>query len=347
MRKEKVAVVKVNHDIYSAVNKGLKLIGGIKKGTGQKIVIKPNLCINSPPDTGRTTDVRIIKALIDDLSSSESSVYVVESKTRMNTLRRTFKKLGYKSLEKKKGVQLIDLSKERVRIESLNGKFFKYIKIPEVLSDYDHFISVAKLKTHLFERISAAYKNQWGCIPSKEKLRYHPFLNEVLFDLNSVFKPNLCLIDGIVGLEGCGPTDGLPKITNLLIFGRDALSTDSVACHVIGIDPMEVPHLKYAYENGQGEIRLEEIKVIGEPLEKVRTRFAFISGTAYNCMRLGLRLGRYPPPMLNLGISLFNWGNYIAGKTFSTRLERWSSSGSKISAWKALKRSITTRVWNV
>ncbi len=348
LNEKEVAIVRVVGDVRSAVERGLELIGGFEVGDGHKVVMKPNLCHKSSPEAGATTDVRVVDALVDYfLGQGRCTVKIVESDSYARSADQVFGNLAYRELEKKPAVQLVNLSKEEKRREVFDGQFFKEIEIPEILVDCDVFVTVAKLKTSLVDRMSGAYKNQFGCLSSKEKRLYHPFLNEVLFDLNALLNPSLCVVDGIVAMEGCGPTDGLPRPVNIIVVGRDAVTVDTVLCHIMGIDPFDVPHLRYAYENGQGEIRIDEIQLLGEPIESVKTDFILVPPSAYGWISRGMKMGRYPPPIRNLGILLFTWGNYKAGKEFSTRGERYRKEGSRPSAWSFLKKALWTRRWNV
>jgi len=343
-----VALVRVTKDILSSVHEGIRLIGGIRNARAERVIIKPNLCHTSAPETGRTTDVKVVKGVLEEILAQEPrEIRVVESDSFASSADRAFRKLGYEDLEKRPLVNLINLSKGNPTSKAIDGKFFKRIQVPEILLSYGLLISVAKLKTHAFERLSGVYKNQYGLLPFRERRPYHPFLSEVLFDVNTLYKPDLCVIDGLVGMEGCGPIDGIPKPMNLLIFGRNTLATDSVACAIMGIDPFEVPHLRYAYENGMGQLDLERIRIVGEPLENVRSPFKLVSDKACSYMRNGLRLGRYPPPIRNLGILLFIWGNFKAGKTYSTRLDRQREDKAKPSPWTLFKKIVWTRSWNV
>lgn len=348
MNDNAVAIVKANGDIPSTLNRGLDLIGGFKVSNGEKIVIKPNLCAKSPPEAGATTDVRIVQALVRYiLDKAKCSVSIVESDSYARDCERPFEKLGYKDLEKTPHVYLANLSSEETTTTDFQGKFFKKIQVPKTLSSYDFFITVAKLKTAIIHGMSGAYKNQFGCLAVKEKRSYHPFLNEVLFDLNTFLKPNLCVVDGIVGMEGCGPTDGSPKSMGVILLGKDPVAIDAVSCHIMGIDPFKIPHLKYAFENDLGEIRIENIHLLGEPLENVRTMFTLVPERAYSWMSRGLKLGRYPPPIKNLGILLFTWGNYKAGEKSLVRAKRHRKKGGRPSAWSFLKKALWTRRWNV
>jgi uncharacterized protein (DUF362 family) len=59
---------------------------------------------------------------------------------------------------------------------------------------------------------------------------------------------------------------------DLVIAGIDPVAVDSVGAAVIGIDPQEVKHLRFAEER-LGTCDLKRIKILGELLESVRRMF--------------------------------------------------------------------------
>ena len=348
MTRNVVSIIRVQKDIVSSVREGIRLVGGVEGAQGERVIVKPNLCHSSGPETGRTTDVRVVEALLDEISATKPrEICIVESDNYSCRADRAFEKLGYVDLKKKPKVGLVNLCKVKSSPRHLQGKFFKSIEIPDVLSDYGFMVSVAKLKTHVFERFTGVYKNQYGLLPIRDRRRYHPFASEVFFDINTLYKPDLCVIDGIMGMEGCGPIDGVPKALNVLVFGRNALATDSVACNLMGINPFKVPHLKYAWENGMGELSLDKMEIVGEPIENLASEFKFIPEEAFAYVRKGLTLGRYPSPLRNLGILLFTYGNLKAGEEYSTRKQRQQEDKVKVSTRRMLKKIIWTRTWNV
>ena len=76
-------------------------------------------------------------------------------------------------------------------------------------------------------------------------------------------------------MEGDGPNvpKGKPKPLGIILAGEDGLAVDAVGCTIIGIDPWDVTHLRLAAERGLGTIDLDEIKVLGEPIEKIMNPF--------------------------------------------------------------------------
>ena len=54
-----------------------------------------------------------------------------------------------------------------------------------------------------------------------------------------------------------------------VIMGNNQVAFDAVCCHIIGVDPLTVPHIRLAYEHGFGPVELDRIKIIGD-LEKIK-----------------------------------------------------------------------------
>jgi uncharacterized protein (DUF362 family) len=115
-------------------------------------------------------------------------------------------------------------------------------------------------------------KNMFGLLPDKFKGKYHAKgISKVVVDINTVLKPALTVIDGFVGMEGKGPTDGTPVKMDLIIAGKDVVATDATAARAMGFDPMEISHIRTAYQKGLGNIN--DIEILGSRLEDVRRIF--------------------------------------------------------------------------
>lgn len=291
----KVALVRVGKDVDVATRRAIDLVDGFNPEEEATIVIKPNLCSIMPPESGVTTDVRVVEGVVRyllDKNKREQRIIVAESNSEYNA-DEAFRRLGYEELEENYGVTLCNLSRDkRIRVEIPRGEKISYLEIPETLLFTDYLISVAKLKTHGFERFSGVWKNQFGLIPQKSRRpRLHPFLSKVLYDLNSIFYPDLSLIEGITALEGVGPIEGKPKNLNILICSRNPLSADMTASKVMGFSHRSVPHLKFAVKHKSKES--EDILLVGDT-EKISTekRFESVPRSQYYLYRISLFLGR-------------------------------------------------------
>lgn len=330
-----VAVVRHEGDVADEVSQGINLLGGsnIRSST---VIIKPNLCILDTPESGCTSDGRIVEALLNMFQKSGKKVKIIESGNYAADLDQLYKQLGFEKLAQKYGCELVDLNETpRVRV-NVGGLRFKF---PKLLLDKDkYFVSVGKIKTHVFEKMTCIWKNQWGCIAQKEKRSYHPYMSEILHYINTKTGVDLAIADGIVGMGGVGPTDGHPIKTDLLLFGKDALAVDSMACRVMGINPLSVPTLNFAYKRGAGELNPEKIKVLGDVSNNIIRSYDVIPGRAYTVMRMGLRIGRVTR-LVNVGMMMFDIGNFMCPRDVHAH--------GTPSLMSVLKRSMTSKRWKL
>jgi uncharacterized protein (DUF362 family) len=97
-------------------------------------------------------------------------------------------------------------------------------------------------------------------------------LQEAIVDVASAVRPELQIVDGIVGMEGNGPIDGTPVQAGVLVFGTDPVATDSTAAVVMGLDPAGIWHVS---EAGRflGQADPEQIVQVGEDPERSMTSF--------------------------------------------------------------------------
>lgn len=279
MKRAQIGIVDVEDEasIEAALIRAVNLIDVRKPPPNSTVVIKPNLCRAMSPESGATVDTRIVEVLVKILKEKEPSckIAIVESDTYVRDAEEVFDRLGYVDLAKHYGVELVNLTddeKYSVAIPFYN----RNILFPHTLMKCEYFVSVAKLKTYRpYLRITCTMKNLFGCVPRKHKASFHPFLPELTTGLCTLLKPDLCVVDGIICMEGEGPISGKPKPMNLLLCGNDVVGTDFVAAKIMGFNPRKVPLIKYALEHGVGQV--SNIEVRGKKLEDVRTYFEYKS----------------------------------------------------------------------
>ena len=91
----------------------------------------------------------------------------------------------------------------------------------------------------------------------------YPAMNLNLYTLAKVMAPHLSVIDGYVGMEGSGPTQGNPVELRLAIASTDFLAADAVAVRIMGFDLDEIGYLHYCKLGRLGRAAPEEIEVLG------------------------------------------------------------------------------------
>lgn len=274
----RVSIMKINkmYEVQNCIKQGIESIDGLNLTQESAIIIKPNLCCIKTSETGATTDVKVVEALINYLKETFGvyDITIVESDASQVLADMAFKLLGYEKMAKRMGVKLVNLSTCPSSIKEYpKNVALKKVAIPKVFEDADFFISVPKIKTHIDCLLTCALKNQFGCNPYPRKFKYHKRLDDVIVDLNHVFRPDLVVVDGIVAMEGYrGPTDGFPLKLNTLIFGRDPVAIDHLVARIMCLNQNTVSHVSEAARRGLGNTDYE---VIGVDIKDIATKFNF------------------------------------------------------------------------
>ena len=267
-----VAIVKGERG-HEPVFKALDLIDYKQALEGyDKVLIKVNFITDKTWNTGATTDPIVVEAIIKKLEDLPLKIYVVESDATITNADKAFEKTGMKDMCERNDVEWLNLRyvKDKIKLNISNGEALQSIIVPRLVME-SAVISAAKLKTHINTTVTLGMKNMFGLLPDKFKGKYHmKGISKVVVDINTVLRPVFTVIDGFVGMEGRGPTDGTPVQMNLIIAGRDPVATDATAARVMGFNPYEITHIRKAFEKGLGN---SEAQIIGEKLETVKRKF--------------------------------------------------------------------------
>jgi uncharacterized protein (DUF362 family) len=174
---------------------------------------------------------------------------------------------------------LVDLNLDAPRRTVLrtNASTLKQLYFPETVMGADLVVSMPRMKTHHWAGVTLSMKNMFGIVPGncygwpKNILHWAGITNSIL-DINATVRPGFAIVDGIVGMEGNGPTQGTPKPCGVLVMGDDPVAVDSTCCRIMGLLPERVEYLAQA---GLllGHLKEEKIQQIGENIAAVQTPF--------------------------------------------------------------------------
>jgi uncharacterized protein (DUF362 family)/Pyruvate/2-oxoacid:ferredoxin oxidoreductase delta subunit len=223
----------------------------------------------------------------------------------MGDLKKVAEKAGILDVVNEEGAQLEDLT-EAIQVKN-NGRF-QHFEIARSAYEADVLINLPKLKTHGMTTLTGAVKNLFGCIPGKRKVQWHfntgvnhELFMKMLLELYALLRPRFTIMDAVVGMEGNGPGSGDPRPIGAILAGRDAVAVDAVSAHVLGVKPDKLPLLQAARSHGIGEADLNNIMLLGDPLESIAVKH--------------FRL----PPQAHLEWSLPEWARSSLKNAFTTR----------------------------
>ncbi|HEY9055055.1 MAG TPA: DUF362 domain-containing protein, partial [Rectinemataceae bacterium] len=268
-------VLAIREAVFSALD-ALNAKSGIDaRLRGRPVLVKPNL-VTVYHDMGlsrrsypETTDPRVLDALVLWLAARSSEIIIVESSGRGAPTRGSFRVAGLDRLARRRGCRLVALDEEPVdRYFLPKAKVQREILVPRVFSQVVRgeaaYVSAPKLKTNLYTEVTLGFKNAMGVIPYNLRQRDHHYdLDRKLVEMLYLFKPDLVLIDGVVGAEGECPAPVDPVDSRMIIAGDHPVETDRVATRLMGFDPASIPLMRMADELGFGDPAGAE--VIGDP----------------------------------------------------------------------------------
>lgn len=280
MNHAKVCSVACSSYDYELVKNKLKevfnSIGGAELiNPGDVVLLKPNLLSPHQPEKAITTHPVIVEVLIELLKEKDAIIKLGESSGIMlsgsSLTDDAFVATGMKEVCDKHQVELINFDKTKVKEtdkgELTGERFF----LPQPLLEADFIISLPKLKTHNLTLFTGAIKNLYGCIPGFRKAEYHKLypnpvdFAELVVDLYQAIKPDLAIMDGVVGLEGDGPgSSGNSCKIGTVLGSRDLVALDAVAASYLGYKSNDIPITKIAKQKGYGQAELAEIEVVGD-----------------------------------------------------------------------------------
>lgn len=253
---------------------GLQELGGMEAFVkpGQKVFLKVNLLMKKRPEEAVTTHPNVVEAVVHLVQEAGGVPIIGDSPGgpyTVGALQGIYARSGLKEVAERTGAELnLDVGQEVVTHP--DGKLVKSLTVTKSVVDADVVISLSKLKTHAMMTFTGAVKNLFGVIPGLLKAEYHFKMPNVgqfadlLVDIATWVKPSLSIMDGIVGMEGDGPSAGKPRPVGALLISENPFALDVAATHLIGLKPERIPTVMAARERGLPS-RIEEISLVGDP----------------------------------------------------------------------------------
>ena len=235
---------------------------------GDRVVIKANLITFLKPDKAATTHPVLLSALTELLVERGASVVIGDSPGgpfSLPYLKRVYVATGLNDCEKAGAT--MNQNTEIRETDFAEAKVMKHFTYTAYLKDCDHIIDFCKLKTHGMMGLTGGCKNMFGAIPGTDKPEYHyrypnpTDFSRMLVDINAYFKPVLTICDGVMAMEGNGPSMGKPRKMGLLAASKSPHQLDLVLAALIHMKRDDVPTLMAAFERGLIPAAVEELSV--------------------------------------------------------------------------------------
>jgi uncharacterized protein (DUF362 family) len=249
---------------------------------GKTILLKPNLVGLDPLGVVNTHPAVIAAARETFLRLGASMVLIGDGPAVERDTVAVLESIKLQEFTGALARVFVDLNLDDVEhvILKTRASRLKELYLPKTVCGVDLVVSLPKLKTHHWAGVTLSLKNMFGIVPGgcygwpKNVLHWAGIDNSIL-DINAAVRPDFAIVDGIVGMEGNGPIQGVPKPCGVLIVGDDPVAVDSTAARVMGLLPEKIKYLAQA-ATLLGHIQQEQIQQLGEQISAVKTPFAVL-----------------------------------------------------------------------
>ena len=273
-----------NVDLESTIRSGLRELGiGSSWAKGKSILLKPNLvepCIDDPQINTHPAVVRAAAEVFRGWGARE--VFVAEGPGHCRDAQSVLEQSGMGAVLAESRLEFFDLNHDD--IDMVPNRFrqtnLTLLALPTLLKRADLIVSMPKMKTHHWAGVTLSMKNLFGVMPGiyygwpKNVLHYAGIVRSIV-DITAAVKPDLAIIDGIVGMEGDGPIMGTPKPAGVLVMGTNLPAVDATGARLMGIDPSRLEYLATA-SGRLGPIAERHIEQRGEPIAGLAQPFRLL-----------------------------------------------------------------------
>jgi len=262
--------------VEAALRRTLEPLGGLERfvAPGQRVLLKTNLLRAASPDSALATHPSVVGALARMVLELGAHPVIGDSPGgpfNSAWLRTVYRQTGMARVAEETGAEL-NWDFDQQLLHHPQGRVIKGLEVGTFVTHADVVIALPKLKTHTFMQFTGGTKILFGVIPGTLKVGYHARFSDphvfghLLIDILTLIRPALTIMDGIVAMDGQGPSAGDPFPVGALLAAPDAVALDVVAAGLVGLPVRTIYPLLAAIERGLTTGEIVDIDVVGDAL---------------------------------------------------------------------------------
>lgn len=279
MSKAKIAIVRTSPEtVLDDTVRLFELAEGPKSlRAGVQTILKDNISWHYPFPSANTTPWQLEGTVLALRKHGFSDLVCVQNKTEVTDAFKGEDLNGYKPIFKAHDIDVKfnfkdeDMGwipyKPKARMRALDEIYGDGLRIPDFFVGRN-IVHLPTVKCHIYTTTTGAMKNAFGGLLNHKRHQTHTHIHETLVDLLAIQKeihPGIfAIMDGTTAGNGPGPRIMKPVKKDVLLAGADQVAIDAASARLMGFDPMSIPYIRMAHEDGLGVGDPRDIELVGD-----------------------------------------------------------------------------------
>jgi len=235
-KRSRVALVRTA-DRRHGVREVLKLLNpaGI---AGKRVVLKPNF--NTADDAPGSTHTDTLSQLVTELYERDARSITLGESSGPPPTRGVMEQKGVFDLARELRFDVVNFEEisesDWVPFDADGTHWPDGFHLPRLVVDSEYLVSTCCLKTHGAGGVfTMSLKLSVGLTPKSIRRTMHrsPHMRRMIAELNTGYRPQLIVLDGVTAFTDGGPSRGELKQGNVMIAGDDRVAVDAVGLAVL------------------------------------------------------------------------------------------------------------------
>ena len=230
-RRSRVALVRTS-ERKRGVTEVLKLLD-LRTVAGKRVVLKPNF--NSADETPGSTHNDTLAQLVTELHERGARSITLGESSGPPQTRGVMEKKGVFDLARDLRFDVVDFEQmadsDWASFAAAGTHWPAGFHLPRLIVDSEYTVSTCCLKTHGAGGVfTMSLKLAVGLTPKTIRRTMHasPDIRRMIAELNTGYRPQLIVLDGVAAFTDGGPSRGELKAANVMIAGDDRVAVDAV-----------------------------------------------------------------------------------------------------------------------
>ena len=200
---------------------------------GKHVILKPNFNTADPPPASTHNDT--LRQLVLELQDRGASEITVAERS-YQWFNSVIAQKGIDKLSEELNFNILNLeSASKTRYHRNSYHWENGFSFPDRLRDAEYIVATCCLKTHHSGPFTMSLKLSVGTIPFSHMDELHGSgdMRKMIAEINSAYKPDLIVMDGVLTFIEGGPSTGTVKNGDVMVAGTDRIAVDAVGVAIL------------------------------------------------------------------------------------------------------------------